>query len=1477
MDKVNLFHGGMDSVSYLLNRGDYLDAFNLEGFNTGSENGGVLQRIDGNQSIAFSGIWTAPDGINRCIGAVSNNNGNTITFWWNSNGNHFICTDNEILRVSPLFNFSGVGLITHATVVDKEHLIWTDWSENSPNNSNNNPVRLLNLRKTSFKSSLTTKVVPSTYEDDFEFSINSAVRVDFVEIATGVSSPNFIVVDGAATGGGLEGSMRWLEGKLNAILPANSTAAYCDDKTIDIITDLTSSPEYYFDFSNLTTNSVFAYPVDFHRNDLSEYSLNLYPLSPSCEPNVIFDSKYKAGKGLYQFRCRYVYQDGRKSAWSGVSLTAYRKTHNFQFEVQSKIRVGLGDDRLADVDFRGELKRVEFAVREGDNGVWKNFEAKDSAHLGDGSDVFATFQEGKIYPVVASDDLTTSEGQNLKLHDSLPIIAKTVESVSDSTGNTRLIIGGGQEGYKLPCIDVLAEPQYDSVGLDDMVLIEGVVNLVSVTGHSNAPDFDKYNGGFPVYLTGTPFYGISDNPSNGSGSSGEFSFYAPKGKYIMRVASWKCRFDDENGSVYNLTNGIGWQETSSPVVGFNSFNISEWIIDTTSNTTGVYNVGTIEIHNQHYRDEGINFLSGYVKDDFGNWEESKNRNEAVGMPIQRVSTAATGVGVTSWTTDHNGYFLLCYEKGSTRFEIADLEVEIAFNQTTQNLTFMDFEGDENSVKLGTDIKIQGNLAGGSYDPTYTNGYVNLYADLWSQTGQMRKVITGSVFDTALNPARNTAIVLGFGGVARVNNDGNYSITAFTPVTPTNTGVLTVNLYGFAQYDLSANSSFVSNPLPTSTMAWGDNTLSGQDFTLNGFVIGTFRRYLKTGGAYRVGIGYVDKFGRKTPVLPIDTVEFGWHTLFGDLVKSYIKLTIKHLPPEWADKYIIYRSKNGKQRNYSQLRLSDVRYVNIPGDGEVMDSSTVPSHILIRIQSSEILNSDDGIVLFGNSDERVGYAIQEGDTVRPMLHQGGFLYQGDYELDIKGEYLDTNEGGKKWYIVENVIGEKIKAGDLVEISTPSKIENEFFFEDSCHDISTINNTKYHKGVVNQTPTSDAEVYIEGGDTYWRYRNYLNDVFVSSLPVENKNLSDVFSSSVEDIGFPNIEDRDYDETVRNNVRFSGLYLGSGKNGLGSFGVFDYINIGSENGDIQGLKSVNNTLLAVGARDSQPIYVGKSALLDLSGNSQVGRSTSVLNVANNTIIQHGTLNPESIQVADGTLYCFDTRRQRFWSYGSNGVQWLNREYDNAIRKKTADAFRIIGCVDKDKDVYKVMISPYAGDLEYNSEVLNYEFNQNKWKFREEFKSNYVWWDERRGIRTDYNNLMWNHYVSGVDSLYGFNITSFVLFKTEGLSGDLFFKNLLVNANEMPYYGHFQINPSHRNPLTQEAEALRFHWKDTRNKISCNIPRNLNDRRYNLTNTAAELANASVKGNILHGETMIVKIMFDSKVVLINTIVDTVEFIKT
>ncbi|HTJ52627.1 MAG TPA: hypothetical protein VL443_24395 [Cyclobacteriaceae bacterium] len=85
---------------------------------------------------------------------------------------------------------------------------------------------------------------------------------------------------------------------------------------------------------------------------------------------------------------------------------------------------------------------------------------------------------------------------------------------------------------------------------------------------------------------------------------------------------------------------------------------------------------------------------------------------------------------------------------------------------------------------------------------------------------------------------------------------------------------------------------------------------------------------------------------------------------------------------------------------------------------------------------------------------------------------------------------------------------------------------------------------------------------------------------------------------------------------------------------------------------VESVGSILLAIGEREAWSIYVNRTTLEDLSGNTQVGLSDQILGSYNTLLGSHGTLNPESVSKYRGNVYWWDQINGSWVRYGRDGL---------------------------------------------------------------------------------------------------------------------------------------------------------------------------------------------------------------------------------
>ena len=118
---------------------------------------------------------------------------------------------------------------------------------------------------------------------------------------------------------------------------------------------------------------------------------------------------------------------------------------------------------------------------------------------------------------------------------------------------------------------------------------------------------------------------------------------------------------------------------------------------------------------------------------------------------------------------------------------------------------------------------------------------------------------------------------------------------------------------------------------------------------------------------------------------------------------------------------------------------------------------------------------------------------------------------------------------------------------------------------------------------------AQGYLQGGDTYWRYKSFNTVGAGVRFYTENVTVSPYHTQACEDVGRAFIEAVSGRQWRYNRTRFSDLYIPSSDiNGLCSFGALNYMDIDRQFGPIVSLNHVGNILLALAWYKAQSFYI-------------------------------------------------------------------------------------------------------------------------------------------------------------------------------------------------------------------------------------------------------------------------------------------------
>jgi hypothetical protein len=1338
----NIFVGGLDfdSDNTLVEQTDYRYALNIRN-GVGAIEGAVVN-VGSNIEVTTS----LPAGINTCIGVYEDKrNAKLVYFIQNSIGQHSILQydPNNISPANPngvieliaqggVFNFNANWLITHSQLINGELLYWTDAASNK-NDIIGNPPRKINIAKSNINGKFLAYELIAGLPNQGQFADaiaqNTTVQIIVRNRATNAVLAQQNIVSGilAIYANNPEGFLNFV----NNLIVTTTLSAHIDSEFCECKLELTAkSINTYLTISetNAAIPDFFFVRANHYPSPLREQHIDLIKYPPKYEPaaKYVFDPSIEynnVNRAMFQFSVRYWYDDDEKSAWSPFSIIPINiDQQGTLLTTFNAVDIDFTTSRLNNPESLAIIKRVELAFREGNTGVLKSIKIIDTCKIGINEQVYR-FKNDQLFSIVESDDANNSGStQVLKLFDSVPVLTGCLDAVADNKGNTRLFCAANLENYDpLDCVDMIFDVS-DEEQDDCLVTITGTVNLFNVdiinnlitASPQNKVDFpsDYYSiNGFIVYLAGTNFYAVSDNPINGG--NGKFTINGvPKGKYLLRVASYKCRFNDDKSSIHNLNNGLAWQRTSSPIIDIaGSFSATgvrtERLIDLTGFVGGVFDLdtqigfGDIKIANIYAVIPNIVgtfrpiYAQTYFYDNNGSMDLDQNlqysvRQGAINVERQKIhcwfnnsSNNLPLIDNLCPYSDHNGYSWVIGSSGW----FSDIKIQVynnlfltQINNVSPLNQILCFTGGIEKIytnTIGTTTSANSILPlppppnFGAALPSYGLELV-FYNVNEAFTKNNKTKIQGVIQDGSNNGLPNVLVLYERNTRPQVTtNSGFYDITIYTPYTSNrrNDDNLLVTYKSDICYDYPLT--------PTNGILLLDIGLFGVDYDYDTYFVppvvksGTLiggllqiNRYLKRGGVYRMGIVYEDRGNRAATVSEtIDTLKIPFFTIINKYSRPTVRWEIRHTPPVWATHYRIVRTKETLYRRYLHTPAARVRYVRIDKASSAPQDTSYSNgdatHILISVgQYLDSATNQNFIQFFYKTQNNVGYEAQVRDRVRFILDESSKIVVQNtiWEVEVVGTFLEADE---YFVCIENPnYPKEIKASWLIELYSPKRNEEFVFYEcGESYEITGAGTANpYHAGPLqNQNASQPAVGVLVGGDTYWRVNDFaVNPDTIILFPTEHPNMSWQFDSINEDIGRATVADKDFrQQFYEQRIRFSGLFLPETQiNALSAFKAIDFSGIDQRYGIIKRLILAREVLLAVCEFKIQPVYVGKDTLMDLSGRANVGRSDAILNIGDQLKYDIGTQHPESIVEENGSVYGVDIYKGVAWRYSYNGL---------------------------------------------------------------------------------------------------------------------------------------------------------------------------------------------------------------------------------
>lgn len=1515
-NRINTFTGFMDTDSdhKLIKTDNYRYAIGIRnGFGVV---GGDAVNDKGNSLVSYP----LNAGENCCIGTYEDKRCNTVIYFiYNSFGKHLILrfTPSHIqlptgygsikkIAEGAVLNFQKKQLIHDVELVN-DLLYWVD-GYTEKNYIDGNPPRKINIEKSCDENKAMCYHLFVGQPGQGQFADGDVFTITIRDENTSVVQ-TFTIGPFTGVQDDIPAAFAIIEDQM--VNNLNVVVERCDGCKLKI---QSLDAEYTIEITSTLTD-ILLVPENHYTSPLREEHIDWIRWQPKAEPKVKYIQDptvvyNNVNKYQFQFRTRYYYDDGEKSAWSPISNVAYN--HDGAGNIMdflNAIEVDFTEKRLNDPGSLCIIKKVEIAFRIGNRGLFKTADILDICEIGIGRNTYI-FRHDKMYTVVESDDYVANEsGQAFKLYDNVPRISGAMEVVADESGNNIAVLGANLENYDcVDCVDIDFDIINDEDIEDCLVTIRGTVYVhdrvtygtpVNDTTQSPEPSFpDMVLPGFVVYLANTSYYGISDNPLGGGGT-GEFEIKnVPRANYIMRVASHKCRYDNSLGPLYNLNNGLVWQKTSAPVINVAGSDITDQgrrfertillknFVGQIFNLNGQPGYGPVLIENLRDEDEGYGHYEIYLVDpgedvelevdDVNNEVKFLNPDRikgGVGVELQRhvhfVSEFDGGwsyvelwgeplpgfanPNLYSMTTDHNGYCFCTFQYDVNN----DIDLQGNFGEfDTSNTGSLsawfycnDNAGGIRRIRIFLVNGSLGSLWNGQDTfsianqsaPPYETPPYDLFAIIYKDgefRDNNRSRINGQIQDNAGNPLAGTQLF--FTRTHRndiTTTSGNYSIMVHLPWSdPARDGDLLVNYISDICNDLNVPDFPLSLGMPTpyDTENPYDNGVLNIGLDVADLIE---KAYLKNGGVYRFGIVYSDRAGRMCTVCERDDVlRIPFFTEQGYYGRNQIEFTINHRPPEWAVCYRLVRTKNTIYNRYVVWAVSLVRNVVITSVTDTPVETTFENgdatHILLRVPRVIDLELDNHQVFwfFGDYQQDGGFTPQPYDRIRFIINSDGDLFDtGEiFEYEILGYYVDDADF---FIVIKNPdFPEEIGAGTLVEAYSPKNFEDNIFYEiGESHPILDPGTAlrSHSAGIQDQIfGVQPAIGILSGGDTYWRLNNYqVAEPGSYIYSVENLSSSDIYDEATQDIGRPNISDPDFGERFYyNKFTNSGFYIpDSNVNHLSDFRTRDFKYVNNDYGIIKKITTAVNVMLVICEFKTQPVYVGKAQMLDLSGATIIGRADRLFTLANETKFDWGTQNPESIVSEDGAVYGYSLQKGLFWRYAVNGQKRITHGKSNDIRDlsdrlRTLTGLKIVGVFERNYGCYTVAFSFLNENKVVEKFTFSFSEGNGGWNSYHHFKPDYFS-EIGTNIVSFQDGQLWVHDIDqtvSANNYYGIQYDTQILFVSNPEPDALkYWHNIQIHCRRLWWCPEIYTSPDRWYPQGQMSrlKVVKFdnnegHW---------------------------------------------------------------------
>jgi len=478
-------------------------------------------------------------------------------------------------------------------------------------------------------------------------------------------------------------------------------------------------------------------------------------------------------------------------------------------------------------------------------------------------------------------------------------------------------------------------------------------------------------------------------------------------------------------------------------------------------------------------------------------------------------------------------------------------------------------------------------------------------------------------------------------------------------------------------------------------------------------------YCMPGASYTVGIEFFNKEMNSTTVVKTDDVNvpeiYSNNLEYIEKTASYqIRVRLSGTPPTNFDYYRILMTKNQKYIQWCQVSVHMLFFkedylfgVSEPGTKEFRDGSSI-YYLADNLPNLDPI--DDQITKI-----HLQLPVNMPFDIEPSKHRvriisdffsssnhGAATFSDEAIHEIRGDKIVVgNFGIKDWTWLNYVAPGRpsLSIPILMEIFVPTETVDGTFFEvgREFRIIEQGGNRVFEKTDI--TLEGDVRFFEERPETnaFWVFRwiksafhsnrsEYSKmDGFQQSLTTTKKPPPEFLSKVLIDIwgivgvlrnegddiythdysklasnrGRPNI-DADYIQiNAGHSIAFSRpLLTNTGLNGLNNVDSDAYQDLDSEFGEVNKLVSLHdNLMLAIHARSVTSMYIGERYLKQADSRDISVITDKVISHHRSQQGAYGTINPESVVVADGKAYWWDALRGCIAGYDNNGIDELSK----------------------------------------------------------------------------------------------------------------------------------------------------------------------------------------------------------------------------